>query len=106
MQSLLIKTKALKEFLSRIRKHADNTTTVLSDISSAKMLYLKGSSGLSITRGLWIVKKTKPLEIKWPNELIKPLGVYFTYDQKQKQNDLEKNYYIERLDSITKRILK
>ena len=67
------------------------------------MLFLKDSSGLSITKGLWIVKKTKPLEIKWTNEPIKP---YFTYDQKQKQKYLEKNNYIERLDSIIKRILK
>ena len=44
--------------------------------------------------------KAKPLRIKWPNEPIKALGVYYTYDVKLLR---EKNF-IERLDSIKKLI--
>ena len=40
--------------------------------------------------------KAQPFGIKWPNEPIKALGIYYTYDQKLL---LEKNF-IERLDSI------
>ena len=42
----------------------------------------------------------KLLGIKWPNEPIKALGVYYTYDVKLLR---EKNF-IERLDSIKKLI--
>ena len=46
-------------------------------------------SGLKVncskTEGMWIGSKThykeKPFGIKWPDEPIKALGVYFTYDQ-------------------------
>ena len=44
--------------------------------------------------------KSKPFEIKWPDELIKALGVYFAYDIKL----LHENNFIEKLDSIKKRI--
>ena len=40
--------------------------------------------------------KAKPLGVKWPNEPIKALGVYYTYDVKLLR---EKNF-IERLDGI------
>ena len=43
----------------------------------------------------------KPLGIRWPNEPIKALGVYYTYDVKLLR---EKNF-IERLDSIKKKKL-
>ena len=57
------------------------------------------------TEGMWIsgsarYSKSKPFEIKWPDEPIKALGVYFTYDIKLLY---EKNF-IERLDSIKKLI--
>ena len=42
----------------------------------------------------------KPLGMKWPNEPIKALGVYYTYDVKHLW---EKNF-IARLDSIKKHI--
>ena len=40
--------------------------------------------------------KEKPFGIKWPDEPVKALGVYFTYDQKF----LKEKNFIERLDSI------
>ena len=64
-------------------------------------------SGLELnttdTKGMWTgssKEETKPFDIKWPNELIKALGVYFTYDLKLPK---EKNF-IERLDSIKRLI--
>ena len=44
--------------------------------------------------------KAKPFDIKWPDEPIKALGVYFTYNQKL----LKENNFIERLDSVKKQI--
>ena len=44
--------------------------------------------------------KGKTFGIKWPDEPIKALGVYFTYDQKL----LKEKNFIERLDSIKKLI--
>ena len=56
------------------------------------------------TEGMWIgssrENKTKPFGIKWPNEPIKSLGVFYSYDQKLLR---EKNF-IEKLDSIKKLI--
>ena len=42
--------------------------------------------------------KSKPLGIKWPNEPVKALGVYYTYDQKL----LHEKNFIEKLDSVKK----
>ena len=42
--------------------------------------------------------KTKPLGIKWPDELIKAIGVYYSYDSKL----LHEKNFIEKLDSIKK----
>ena len=54
----------------------------------------------SETEGMWTRSrrhyKEKPLGVKWPDEPIKALGVYFTYDQKL----LKEKNFIERLDSI------
>jgi len=44
--------------------------------------------------------KTKPFGIKWPNEPIKALGVYYSYDQKL----LHEKNFIENLDSVKKLI--
>ena len=84
---------------------------MLSDISSAEQLFelmtfFKDISGLKInckkTEGMWIgstkENKEKPLGIKWPDEPIKALGVYYTYDLKL----LRGKNFIERLDSIKK----
>ena len=42
--------------------------------------------------------KAKPFGIKWPDEPIKALGVYFTYNQKL----LKEKNFIESLDSVKK----
>ena len=69
---------------------ADDTTAVLADTSSAARLFelLNKFEALS------------GLKIKWPDEPMKALGVYFTYDQKL----LKEKNFIERLDSIKKLI--
>jgi len=68
---------------------------MLADTNSATVLFqvldlFNDISGLKInstkTEGMWIgaskENKAKPLGITWPNEPIKALGVYFTYDPK------------------------
>ena len=98
---------------TKLLQYADDTTAVLADTNSATVLFqlldlFKNISGLKInstkTEGLWIGSskgnKAKPLGIKWPNEPIKALGVYFTYDPKL----LKEKNFIERLDSIKKLI--
>ena len=87
--------------------------TVLSDIDSAQALFnllevFKNLSGLIInsskTEGMWIGlsrnKTSKPFGIKWPDEPIKALGVYYSYDIKL----LHEKNFIERLDSVKKLI--
>ena len=94
---------------TKILQYADDTTAILADTSSATALFrllddFKIVSGLKIncskTEAMWIGSsrncKAQPFGIKWPNEPIKALGIYYTYDQKLL---LEKNF-IERLDSI------
>ena len=92
---------------------ADDTTAVLADTDSAVKLFeilnlFEIISGLKIncskTEGMWIGSlrndKAKPFDIKWPDEPIKALGVYFTYNQKL----LKEKNFIERLDSVKKLI--
>ena len=56
----------------------------------------------SKTEGMWIGssrdKTSKPFGIKWPDEPIKALGVYYSYDIKL----LHEKNFIERLDSVKK----
>ncbi|KAL9954380.1 hypothetical protein ACROYT_G041908 [Oculina patagonica] len=112
-QNKSIKGIMIENEETKLLQYADDTTAVLSDINSAETLFelldsFKAISGLEInctkTEGMWIgsskENKTKPFEIKWPNEPIKALGVYFTYDQKL----LNAKNFIERLDSIKKLI--
>ena len=93
---------------TKLLQYADDTTAVLSDINSAHTLFkllddFKKLSGLAVNptkaEGMWIGSlreiKAKPLGIKWPNELIKALGVYYSYDQKL----LQQKKIIEKLDS-------
>ena len=76
---------------TKLLQYADDTTAVLSDINSAHAVFkllddFQKLSGLAVnptkTEGMWIgssrENKTKPLGIKWPNEPIKALGVYYS----------------------------
>ena len=95
---------------TKLLQFADDTTAVLcAETSSAARLFellnkFEILSGLKIncskTEGMWIGSKRhykeKPFGIKWPDEPIKALGVYFTYDQKL----LKEKNFIELLDSI------
>ena len=96
---------------TKLLQYADDMTATLSDINSLQALLdllevYKNDSGLTInctkTEGMWIGSlrnnKTKPLGLKWPDEPIKALGVYYSYDEKLLR---EKNF-IENLDKIKK----
>ena len=98
---------------TKLLQYADDSTAILSDKNSATALFklldfFRSVSGLKInctkTEGMWIGSarhsKSKPFGIKWPDEPIKALGVYFTYDIKL----LHEKNFIERLDSIKKLI--
>ena len=83
-------------------QYADDMTAVLSDITSAQELLnlldsFRISSGLSIN---WSTRssKTKPCGINWPNEPIKALGIFYTYDLKL----LHEKNFLENLDNIKK----
>ena len=82
-------------------------TATLSDINSLQALLVllqvyKNASGLTInctkTEGMWIGSlrnnKIKPFRLKWPDEPIKALGVYYSYDEKL----LAEKNFIESLD--------
>ena len=98
---------------TKLLQYADDTTATLSDKNSATALFkllgfFKSVSGLMInctkTEGMWIGStrhsKSKPFQIKWTDEPIKALGVYFTYDIKL----LHEKNFLEKLDSIKKLI--
>ena len=101
----------MSQSLSILSRNILSEVKMFSDIASAQALFrlladFEKLSGLAInptkTEGMWIgslkENKTKPLGIKWPDEPIKALGVYYSYDQKLLQ---EKNF-IEKLDSVKK----
>ena len=79
---------------TKLLQYADDMTATLSDINSLQalldLLVYKNASGLAInctkTEGMWIGSlrnnKTKSLGLKWPEEPIKALGVYYSYDEK------------------------
>lgn len=80
---------------TELLQYADDTTAILGDTNSAKILFrlldlFQKISGLKINRskteGMWIrslkESKDEPFGIKWPKIPIKALGVCFTYDQK------------------------
>ena len=80
---------------TKLLQFADDTTAILTDTDSAVKLFeilnlFEIISGLKIniskTEGMWLASlrndKAKPFDVKWPDEPIKALGVYFTYNQK------------------------
>ena len=108
-----IKVIVIRKEETKLLPYADDTTATLSDTNSATALFklldfFKSVSGLMInctkTEGMWIGSawhsKSKPFEIKWPDDPIKALKVYFTYDIKL----LHEKNSIEKLDSIKKLI--
>ena len=112
-QNTVIKGITIGKEETKLLQYADDTTAVLSDMDSARALFtlldvFKELSGLRInsskTEGMWIgsfrSNKLKPFGIKWPDEPIKALGVYYTYDIKL----LHEKNFIERLDSVKKLI--
>ena len=89
-----IKGIAIEQQETKLLQYADGTTAVLSNIESAHRLFqlldeFKKLSGLKINRskteGMWIGtlkdSEMKPLGIKWPQDPIKALGVFFSYDK-------------------------
>ena len=106
--NLLVKGIKIGDVETKVLQFADVTTVVLSDTDSALVLFqalghfeilsrLKVNS--SKTEGLRIgsLKKSdsKPLSIKWRNEPIKALGVFFTYDKSLLyEKKLERQLYI------------
>ena len=108
-----IKGIAIEQQETKLLQYADDTTAVLSNIESAHRLFQllddsKKLSGLKINRskteGMWIGtlkdSEMKPLGIKWPQDPIKALGVFFSYD---KQLLYLKNFS-DKLDDIKKLI--
>ena len=96
---------------TKLLQYADDMTATLSDINSLQALLdllevYKNVSSLTInctkTEGMWIGSlrnnQIKPFGLKWPDEPIKALGVYYSYDEKL----LAEKNFIENLDKIKK----
>jgi len=107
----MIKSITIEKNGIKLLKYADDTTAVLSDIHSAQTLFrllddFEKISSLAVnpnkTDRMWIgslrENKSTPFGIKWTNEPVKTLGVYYSYDQKL----LHEKNFIERLDSVKK----
>ena len=112
-QNEAIKGISIDKEETKLLQYADDTTAVLSDRDSARALFnlldvFRKLSGLKIntskTEGMWIGSlrndKSKPFGIKWNDEPIKALGVYYSHYTKL----LHEKNFIERLDSVKKLI--
>ena len=77
-----------------------------STISRSSQVNLTKPVNLTKTEGMWIgslwENKSTPFGIKWTNEPVKALGVYYSYDQQL----LHEKNFIERLDSVKKLLQK
>ena len=112
-ENVEIKGIKLGEEETKLLQYVDDTTAVLSDTNSALALFkllesFQRLSGLKVnsskTEGLWIGSlknnQIKPFGIKWPEEPIKALGAFFTYNQ----NLLYQKNFKERLEDTKKLI--
>ena len=112
-QNTAIKGLTISKEETKLLQYADDMTAVLSDMDSVRTLFtlldvFKELSGLRInsskTEGMWVGSSRgnnlKPFGIKWPDEPIKALRVYYTYGIKL----LHEQNFIERLDSVRKLI--
>ena len=90
-QNSIIKGITIEKNETKLLQYPDDTTAVLSDISSAQTLFrllndFEKISGLAVnpskTEGLWIgslrENKSTPFGIKWTNEPVKALGAYYS----------------------------
>ena len=113
--NVLIKCITICNEETKLLQCADDTTAVLSDTNSAQALFdsldvFEYLSGLKVngskTEGLWIgslkYNDIKPFGIKWHDEPIKALGVFFTYDQNliYEKNFKEKVFKMKKLINI------
>ena len=86
--NVLIKGITIGNEETKLLQYADDTTAVLSALFDSLDVF-EYLSGLKVhdskTEGLWIgslkYNDIKPFGIKWPDEPIKALGAFFTYDQ-------------------------
>ena len=112
-ENVEIKGTVIDKQETKLLQYADDTMAVLSDTESAYKLFqlldkFKKVSGLKVnsskTEGLWIGSlkgsEMKPLGIKWPQDPIKALGIFFSYDKKL----LYLKNFTEKLDKIKKLI--
>ena len=103
---------------TKLVQYADDTTAIINNINSAQrvlevILKFQNISGLKInhskTEAMWIGSKRncaeKPLNIKWPEEPIRLLGIYITYDEKKSYEYNFKNLILktEKIIHIWKR---
>ena len=110
--NVLIKGITIGNEETKLLQYADDTTAVLSDTNSAQAVFdsldvFEYLSGLKVnhskTEGLWIgslkYNDIKPFGMKWPDEPIKALGAFFTYDQNliYEKNFKDKVFKIKKL---------
>ena len=85
---------------TKLLQYADDTTAVLEVFKNLSGLVINSFKTEGLLIGLFRGKTLKPFGIKWPDEPIKALGVYYSYDIKL----LHEKNFIERLDSVKKHI--
>ena len=104
-----IKGISIEKHETKILLYADDTTGTVKDIPSAEVMLslfneFENVSGLEInlekSEAMWIGSKKNsketPLPLKWPDEPIKSLGIFFTYD-KEKSVKLNFEVKIEKM---------
>ena len=97
----------------KLTQYVDDMTVFVRDKKSVEKVFIILNefyqiSGLKVnvdkTEGLWLGKDRKntekPFKIKWPNEPIKALGIFFSYDEKA----AEIKKFQTKLDKLTKQL--